>query len=70
MAPTLGSLTIWLGKDMVDFTKPVKIRINTFTTLSNFGKPIKPNVLTMLEDFYIHGDRQRLFYAKIEWDRF
>ena len=61
-------LTVWLGRDMIDFTKPVTIRINVNRTWSNGGRPIKPSVSTMLEDFYARGDRQRLFYAKVEFD--
>ncbi len=61
-------LTVWLGREMIDFTKPVTIRVNTAMAFTNGGKPIKPSLLTLLEDFYARTDRQQLFYAKVGFD--
>lgn len=60
-------LTVWLGRDtqgrdMIDFTKPLTIRVNGGAVVSN--KPVKPSLQTMLEDLYQRGDRQRLFFVK------
>jgi len=57
-------VTIWLGPGMIDFTKKVTVLINTQTRLTN--KEIKENVGVMLEDFAQRGDRQRLFYYRID----
>jgi pimeloyl-ACP methyl ester carboxylesterase len=57
-------VTVWIGPNMIDFTKPVVIRHNS----TQMGGQIKvqPSVQTLLEDFLYHWDRQRLFFAKIE----
>jgi len=61
-------LTVWIGRDMIDFTKPATIRLNTSTIFTNGGRPIKPSLSTLLEDFYVRADRQQLFYAKVPFD--
>ena len=60
----LKQLSVWLSPTMVDFTKPIQIRINGQT----LGQPklVTPSIATMLEEHYKNVDRQRLFYAKIE----
>jgi hypothetical protein len=56
-------VTLWLAPNMIDFTKPVAVMVN--------GRPHgqqrlqAPSLETMLEEFYHTGDRQQLFYAKI-----
>jgi hypothetical protein len=57
-------LTVWLSQAMVDFEKPLTVNINGRVTLAS--RKIKPSLETLLEDFYLRGDRQRLFSAKIE----
>jgi hypothetical protein len=59
----LKQLTVWLGRGMVDFEKPVTVRINGNTMLNN--RPIKPSLRTLLEDFQARGDRQRLFLVEL-----
>jgi hypothetical protein len=49
---------------MIDFTKPVRVRVNG-TTIGN-DRIIAPNPAVLLEDFFVNGDRQRLFYAKVD----
>jgi pimeloyl-ACP methyl ester carboxylesterase len=65
----LKQVSIWLGRNsrgesMIDFDKPVTIRVH-FTVKWN-NKPIKPSLDTLLEDLYQRGDRQRLFLAKVD----
>jgi hypothetical protein len=55
---------VWLGPGMIDFEKPVQIYLNSHLTRSN--RKVTPNLSTLLEDFYARGDRQRLFFAKLE----
>jgi pimeloyl-ACP methyl ester carboxylesterase len=57
------NVTIWLGPKMIDFTKPVRIRVNSGVAGRDRVIPPSPHVL--LEEFYMQGDRQRLFYARI-----
>jgi predicted esterase len=67
IALTAGNLgaTIWLSRDMVDFSSRVNI---TLGGRRPAGVPaiIKPSVETMLEDVRIRGDRQHPFWAKVE----
>jgi hypothetical protein len=57
-------LTLWLAPNMIDFTKPTLIRVNS--TQQGLARVIPPDPIVMLEDFNHWGDRQRLFYAKVE----
>ncbi len=60
----LHRLTLWLAPQMIDFTKPVRIRVNGQTSGSDRVVPTNPTVL--MEDFFYNGDRQRLYFNKIE----
>jgi len=62
----LKQLTIWLARDMVDFDKSVSVRINGSAPAT---RKVQPNMSTLLEDFYRRGDRQRLFVARLDFDR-
>jgi uncharacterized membrane-anchored protein len=66
-ASNFKNLTVWLARDMIDFSKPVTVRLNSTTRWNN--QKVQPSMNTLLEDFYRRGDRQRLFWAKIELDR-
>jgi pimeloyl-ACP methyl ester carboxylesterase len=56
---------LWLGRGMIDFTKPVTINLNTGQkTMNNVA--VKPSLGVLLEDFIDRGDRQRLYLARIE----
>ncbi len=58
-------LTVWFsGNGTVDFDKPVRIVVGT--TLKPYD--IVPSLATLLEDFRLRGDRQRLFLAKLHID--
>jgi hypothetical protein len=57
-------VTVWLGPGMIDFDKPVNIYVNIHLGYAN--RKVVPKLGTLLEDFYERGDRQRLFYAKVE----
>jgi pimeloyl-ACP methyl ester carboxylesterase len=58
-------VTVWLGPGMIDFEKPVTIYLNSRIDSSN--RKIQPSLGTLMEDFYLRGDRQRLFFAKVEF---
>jgi pimeloyl-ACP methyl ester carboxylesterase len=66
-AHNVRQLTIWLSRDMIDFTKPVTINVNGVVHLMN--KKIDPSLPALMEDFYTRGDRQRLFFAKVDISR-
>jgi dienelactone hydrolase len=61
----VGTVTLWLGRGMIDFTKPVTVNVNTGQKeLKNLA--VKPSLGVLLEDFLDRGDRQRLYLARIE----
>src|SRR5262249_49234783 len=57
-------VNVWLGPGMIDLDKPVQIHLNSRIFWSN--RKITPTLGTLLEDFYVRGDRQRLFFAKVQ----
>jgi pimeloyl-ACP methyl ester carboxylesterase len=63
---TLGlrQVTVWFGKGMADYTKPVKVTVNG-------GKPtmkqITPQIPVLMEDLYERGDRQRPYFEMMEF---
>jgi len=60
----VGNVVVWFGPNMIDFTKPVQFRINN----QLYGRPrdVLPSLETMLDEVYRTGDRQRLYYARVE----
>jgi hypothetical protein len=57
-------VTVWLARDAkVDFDKPLTVRVNGRIS---FRRVVKPNLLTLLEDYRRRGDRDSLFVARIE----
>ncbi|HEV2948038.1 MAG TPA: hypothetical protein VGX70_11725 [Gemmataceae bacterium] len=63
----MRQVTVWLSRDMIDFTKPVTINVNGQIRWMN--KKVETSLSTLMEDFYARGDRQRLFFAKVDIDR-
>jgi pimeloyl-ACP methyl ester carboxylesterase len=57
-------VTLWLGPKMIDFTKPILLRVNG--TRIGQMQVVTPSLHDLLEDFYRRGDRQRLFYKRID----
>jgi hypothetical protein len=60
----IKEVTIWLGRGMIDFDKPVKVQVGETIRWNN--KKVAPSLGTLLEDFYERGDRQRLYVARID----
>lgn len=74
----LKQLSLWFGRandgeagvrEMIDFTKPVKITVNGHAPWTNNNKPLTPSLETLLEDYYFRADRSRLFFARVDFDR-
>lgn len=57
--------TIWLGPEIVDFDKPVRITLNG-NKLTSGRTRIEPQLEVLLEDVRTRTDRLRPFWAKIE----
>jgi pimeloyl-ACP methyl ester carboxylesterase len=67
-AKGVSQLSVWLGRNlrgegMIDFTKPVTLRVETAAT----KQMVKPSLKVMLEDLYLRGDRQRVYMARLDW---
>jgi pimeloyl-ACP methyl ester carboxylesterase len=62
----IGRITVWLDRDMIDWSKPVYVRHNGNIPKEFKPKTMKPDLDVMLEEFYRHGDRRMLFLNKIE----
>jgi pimeloyl-ACP methyl ester carboxylesterase len=63
---------LWLSPDIVDFDKRISVRLNGRPVRisgddgeDRFSAFLRPNIRTILDDFCIRGDRQRLFYVKL-----
>jgi pimeloyl-ACP methyl ester carboxylesterase len=64
----LHDVTVWLGRNpvgqsMIDFEKPVMIRIGLRTYFT--GK-VTPSLGVLLEEVYRRGDRKHLYLARVE----
>jgi predicted esterase len=60
-------VTVWLGRDMVDFNKPVTVRINGAVRLMK--RKVEPKLETLLDDLYQRADRQRVYWARLDFDK-
>jgi hypothetical protein len=59
-------VTVWLGAGMtIDFEKPVSVTLNQRTIMNK--RKVTPSLGVLLEDFYQRGDRQRLFFVKLDF---
>ena len=61
-------LTLWLGRNargenMIDFEKPLTVRVNLGGRVA--GRKVTPSLETLLNDLAARGDRQRLFLVQI-----
>jgi pimeloyl-ACP methyl ester carboxylesterase len=66
-ASGLNQVTVWLGRNakgttMVDFDKPVTVRVGFE---SKWNNKVTPSLAVLLEDLAQRGDRQTLFVAKV-----
>jgi pimeloyl-ACP methyl ester carboxylesterase len=62
----IRNITIWLDRDMIDWSKPVRIRHGDSMPPKGYKPAImKPDLDVMLEELYRRGDRSMLFMQKI-----
>ena len=57
--------TIWLNPDLIDFDKRVVVRLNGRQRHNKF---LRPDLEVLLEDLRLRGDRERLFWARLDFD--
>jgi hypothetical protein len=56
---------IWLSPAFFDFEKRLRVRLNS-RPASLVNALIDPDPAALLEDFRIRGDRQQLFWARVD----
>lgn len=56
--------TIWLSPELVDFDERIKVNINGQVVMNDF---VSPSIADMLEELRLHGDRERLFWARLQF---
>ena len=66
---TIGvrQFTVWLSRDMIDWTKPVNVNLNNGTPPGWRPKLMEPDLGVLLEDYRERGDRRILFMGKLEF---
>lgn len=61
------NVTVWLGRDMmIDFEHPIRVVVNS---AARWHSKVQPDLATLLEDYYKRADRQRLYLARLNFDR-
>lgn len=61
------TVSVWLGRDMIDWTKPVYVRLNNAIPNGWKAKVLTPDMEVLLEDYWHRGDRRMLYLAKLEF---
>jgi len=66
---TIGvrDFTVWLNRDMIDWTKPVNVNLNSNTPPGWRAKKLEPDLNVLLEDYRERGDRRMLFMGKLDF---
>lgn len=59
----MGDLTFWFSRGMLDYTKPVRLKVNGGKTVT---ETITPQVPILMEDLYDRGDRQRPYFYRVD----
>jgi hypothetical protein len=63
----LKTITLYLERDMIDWTKPVRVLVNSNQPSGFKPKVIEPSMEFMLEEFVRTGDKKMLFLNKLEF---
>jgi pimeloyl-ACP methyl ester carboxylesterase len=61
----LRQVTVWFGKGTVDYTKPVTVKVDR--TSKPVTRTIAPEIPVLMEDLYERGDRQRPYFARMDF---
>lgn len=60
-------VSVWLGRDMIDWARPVKVSVNGMVPPEGRAKVLTPDMGVLLEDYYERGDRRMLYLARLEF---
>src|SRR5262245_37442478 len=65
----LKTVSLYLERDMIDWTKPAKVLVNASTPsgVPVAGKKVEPSLEFLLEEFVKTGDKKMLFLNKLEF---
>ena len=58
--------TIWLDRDLIDWSAPLKVTINGRTPAGYKPVKLEPDIRLMLDEVYRTGDRKMLYLGKVE----
>jgi pimeloyl-ACP methyl ester carboxylesterase len=61
----MRQLTIWFGNGLVDYAKPVTVKLDRES--KPVTKVIAPEIPVLMEDLYERGDRQRPYFARMDF---
>ena len=66
---TLGlkTVVVWLERDMIDWTRPVRVVLNGQPPIRYVPKVMQPDIALMFEELYRTGDRKMLFLGRLEF---
>lgn len=59
----MSQVTVWFGRGMLDYTKPVRVKVNDARPVT---RTISPSIEVLMEDLYQRGDRQRPYFEKMD----
>lgn len=62
------TISAWLGKDMIDWAKPVAVSLNGNALPGWRPKVLEPDMGVLLEDYWLRGDRRMLYLNRIEFN--
>ncbi|MBX9583283.1 MAG: hypothetical protein K2X87_23525, partial [Gemmataceae bacterium] len=66
-AKGVRQVSVWLGKDMIDWSKPVKVLLNGGPPIGWKPRVLEPDMGVLLEDYHKRGDRRMLYLARLEF---
>jgi predicted esterase len=64
----IRKFVIWLERDLIDWSKPIRVNVNNAPALGFKPKKLEPDLDLMMEELYRTGDRKMLYLGKIEID--
>lgn len=66
LAIGVRKFVIWLERDLLDWTKPIRVNVNGSPAVGYRPQVLQPDLRLMLEELYRTGDRKMLYFGKIE----
>ncbi len=64
----IRKFVIWLERDLIDWSKPIRVNVNNAPARGYKPKKLDPDLHLMMEELYRTGDRKMLYLGKLEID--